>query len=480
MARRPHLPGGTPAAPRPVPEARPARRTARAGAVGLVAAALAATAFAAPARADAPTTAGTAPRHQEIQRAMDAVVAAGIPGVTGQARDRHTVWKGASGIGNRVTGAPRGTDDHFRIASITKTFVATVVLQLEAEGKLSLDDTVDTHLPGVVRGNGHDGRKITVRQLLNHTSGVYDYLEDPAYRAKFMLGEGFLKHRYDYRSPQVAVDVAMSHAPVFAPGAHYRYSNTNYVLAALILEKVTGNRYEDEVHRRIAAPLKLRSTTAPGDSVRMPRPSSRAYSTLTEDGSGRLHDVTLQNASQSWAEGDMISTADDLNRFFRALLRGKLLPPAQLAAMKTLSPQSDDGASGYGLGLTKETTSCGTEVWGHTGGWIGSLSASFSTADGSRQLTFNTNGDWSFAGFTALIDAGFCDPPKPGDPQPGSGEPGGRQPGAPAATTATTTPESWARTPAAAPAESLAATPAETPTAAPAPAAAPAEKRNAA
>ncbi|GLF99778.1 serine hydrolase domain-containing protein [Streptomyces yaizuensis] len=386
-----------------------ARRTGRprlrATAVGVAALAVTAGVFTAPAQA---APAPDAPTRPATQRAMDAIVAAGIPGVTAQARDRHGAWNGASGIGDRRTGKPRGTHDHFRIASITKTFVATVMLQLAAEGRLDLDDSVDKHLPGLVRGNGHDGRKITVRQLLNHTSGVYDFLEDPAYRQKYLMEKGFLKHRYDYRPPQIAIDTALAHAPYFQPGAEYRYSNTNYILAALVMEKVTGNRYEDEVHRRIVKPLKLRGTSAPGNSSAMPKRSSRAYSTLTEDGSGTIRDVTLQNASQSWAEGDMISTSDDLNRFYRALLRGKLLPDKQLKEMKALTPQSDDGTSGYGLGLGKETTSCGTEIWGHTGGWIGSMSASFTTEDGRRQLTFNLNGDWSGQGFKELLDSGFC------------------------------------------------------------------------
>ncbi|MGW4033022.1 serine hydrolase domain-containing protein [Streptomyces sp. NPDC004838] len=381
-----------------------AARWARTGAVGLVAAAVASTAFAAPAQAH---TSGGA--HQATQRAMDAVVKAGIPGVIGQVRDKHGVWKGTSGVGNRKTGAPRGGDDRFRIASITKTFVATVLLQMEAEGKLDLDDTVDRWLPGLVRGNGNDGRKITVRQLLNHSSGVYDFLADPDYQQKYLFAPGFLKHRFETRTPQTAVEVALGHQPKFAPGTGYSYSNTNYVLAALIMEKAGGRSYEEEVRQRIIKPLGLRATTMPENTSHMPKPSSRAYSKLSEDPNAtKVYDVTLQNASQTWAEGDIISSASDLNRFFSALLSGKVLPKKQLKAMKTLIPDPDDPTSGYGLGIGTFNTSCGVKVWGHSGGWIGSLSLAVTTEDGRHSLAYNLNGDWTGEGMGEVMNAEFC------------------------------------------------------------------------
>jgi D-alanyl-D-alanine carboxypeptidase len=386
------------------------RRWTRTGTVGLAAAAVAATTLLAAPAAQAHSGGGA---HAGVQRAMDAVVAKGIPGITGQVLDKHGVWKGASGIGDIRSGKPRGKDDRFRIASITKTFVATVLLQMEAEGKLDLDDTVEQWLPGLVRGNGHDGRNITVRQLLNHTSGVFDYLADEEYMAKYGYTPAFLKHRFETRTPETAVTVAMKHAPLFAPGTGFSYSNTNYVLAALVMEKAGDRTYEQEVRQRIIKPLKLRGTYMPGNTSHMPNPSSRGYAKLSLDPAAtKLYDVTLQNASQSWADGDMISNAGDLNRFFRALLGGKVLPPQQLKAMKTLAPDpsSPDGSSGYGLGLLKHGTSCGVELWGHSGGWIGSLSQALTTEDGSHALSFNTNGDWSADGFQEVIEAEFCPP----------------------------------------------------------------------
>ena len=178
-------------------------RTVRAALTGAVAvAALAAAALVNPAAADSGTgeTGGT---HRSTQRAIEAAVRDGVPGVVAQARDRDGTWSGTAGVANLRTGRERLPQDRFRVGSITKTFVATVVLQLEAEGRLSLDDTVEQWLPGVVRGNGHDGRRITLRQLLNHTSGIYNYTDDPGFLEK-VFGDGFFQHRYDTWTPAAA------------------------------------------------------------------------------------------------------------------------------------------------------------------------------------------------------------------------------------------------------------------------------------
>ncbi|MFJ7779891.1 serine hydrolase domain-containing protein [Streptomyces yangpuensis] len=404
---------------------------ARVALVGLAAAAMAATALTAPAQA-APdpgpdTAAGATPDttpdtaadrasgaawHGATRRAMDAEVEAGIPGITAQARDARGVWKAASGLGDLTTGAPRGTDDRFRVGSITKTFVATVLLQMEAEGRLRLDDTVEHHLPGLVRGNGNDGRKITVRRLLNHTSGLFDYLADEEYLTTYMLGDGYLAHRYDTLPPAQHVKVALSHPPLFPPGTRFSYSNTNYVLAALIIEKAGGRTYEAEVRDRIIRPLGLKATTNPGNGIRIPRPSSRAYSKLFEQDPDRIDDVTEMNGSQGWGDGDIISTTGDLNRFYRALMRGELLPPRQLAAMKTTVEIPERPGTAYGLGITRMRTGCGTTLWGHGGGMVGSTSLAVTTEDGGHQLAYNRNGDWSTAvAPDAVMEAEYCPAP---------------------------------------------------------------------
>ncbi|MFE7173456.1 serine hydrolase domain-containing protein [Streptomyces sp. NPDC057616] len=386
----------------------PTRRRARL--VALAAAALTAGALTAPAAAAGPVRA--AGGHQATQAAIEAAVAAGVPGVSAEARDAAGVWRTTAGVGDRTTGAPRSPEDRFRTGSITNTFVATVLLQMEAEHKLSLDDPVETYLPGVVTGSGNDGRRITVRQLLNHTSGLYDYLADPAYYEKYTLGDGFLQHRYDTLTPAQRLAVAFSHPPMFPPGARHSFSHTNDILSALIVEKVSGSSYEAEVRRRILNPLKLKATSNPGTATTVPRPSSRGYSKLfygTDP--DRIDDVTDVNGSQNWGDGDLISNAGDLNRFYGALMGGRLLPAQQLKELKTTVVNPDFPASSYGLGVELLTLGCNTSVWYHDGGVVGSLTLSAFSEDGRHQLTFNYNGDWEVSQLLATLNAEFCPAP---------------------------------------------------------------------
>ncbi|MFE6754871.1 serine hydrolase domain-containing protein [Streptomyces sp. NPDC057684] len=384
----------------------------RTGLVGVaVVVSVTAGALATPALADAPAKDG----HRATQQAMDAAVAAGVPGVTGQATDEYGTWKGTSGLGDLRAKTPRGDRDRYRVGSITKTFVATVLLQLEAEGRLSLDDTVDHWLPGVVTGHGHDGRKITVRQLLNHTSGIYNVTADKGFQQTVFFRDGFLKHRYDTWSPGKLVRVAMAHEPDFAPGTSWNYSNTNYVLAGMVVKEVTGHSYADEIRHRIIEPLHLRATSLPGATVTVPRPASRAYSKFPDDPDKKTYDVTELNPTLASSAGEMISDSADLNRFYSALLRGRLLPAAQLAEMKKTVPVSkDEPGLGYGLALMRQKLSCGKELWGHSGGIHGSNTDSVTTPDGRHTLSFNFNGDWT-GDSQAVIEAEFC-PKQPQSP----------------------------------------------------------------
>jgi D-alanyl-D-alanine carboxypeptidase len=360
--------------------------------------ALAGPAFAAaPARGD----------HGATRQAIEAAVKDGVPGVTATARTGHGVWSTTAGVGNIGTGKPRSADDRYRVGSITKTFVSTVLLQLEAEGRLSLDDKVEQWLPGVVRGNGHDGNGITLRRLLNHTSGIFNYTADDGFRRTFFEKDGFFEHRYDTMSPRQLVDIAMSHKPDFAPGTSWNYSNTNYVLAGMVIEKATGRSYGDEIRQRVLQPLRLDATSVPGTRVTVPQPSSRAYSKLAETTTGPTYDVTELNPSAASSAGGMISDSADLNRFYSALLRGALLPPKQLAEMKTTVTDEAHPNAGYGLGLMELKLSCGVHVWGHDGGIHGSSSVAVTTADGRHALAFNFNGDWS-GDSVAVVEAEFC------------------------------------------------------------------------
>lgn len=370
-------------------------------AAGLVAG-LAATALAAPAMAATPvSTAGPKPSHAHAgtQQALDAAVAGGVPGAVAQARDEQGRWTGTAGVRKGV--------DRFRVGSITKTFTATVLLQLQAEGRVDLDDPVEKWLPGVVRGNGNDGSGITVRQLLNHTSGIYSYTEDPAFQER-VFGPGFLTHRYDTWTPRQLVDVAMAHRPDFAPGASWNYSNTNFVLAGMIIEKITGRPYEQAVENRIIKPLKLRATSAPGTQSRMPQPNSGAFSKLSRSTEGPTYDVTDLNPSIAGAAGEMISDANDLQTFYRALLKGRLLPPAELKEMTTTVQVSPDFPQArYGLGLMWQRLGCGKEIWGHGGGIHGSTSEAYATRDGEHSLAANFNADHT-GNTQSVLDAEFC------------------------------------------------------------------------
>ncbi|MET7456806.1 serine hydrolase domain-containing protein [Streptomyces sp. NPDC005574] len=256
--------------------------------------------------------------------------------------------------------------DRFRAGSVTKTFLATVVLQLADEQRLSLSDTVEQHLPGLVRGTGNDGRALTLRSLLTHTSGLYDFTADTGGLVPL--------------SPLQAVRLALTHPP--ADRGHYAYSNTNYVLLGLIVEQVTGHSYATEAERRILAPLRLTGTSFPGSRTALPAPHGRAY---TADGS----DVTDLDPRVAGAAGELVTTLADLDRFYAALLGGELLPPRRLREM--LDTRTAHGS--YGMGLFPVKLPCGVTVWGHNGRITGSYVRTAATADGRRVLTFRVNTD---------------------------------------------------------------------------------------
>jgi D-alanyl-D-alanine carboxypeptidase len=193
------------------------------------------------------------PTHAELDRAVDRVVSAGAPGVIALVRDGHRTVRAVGGLADRRSRRPLRPGDRFRVGSNTKTFVATVVLQLAGEGRLALEDTVERWLPGLVPGGG----AITVRQLLNHTSGLPDYApEDDDSFIRQVLADRRRKW-----TPQELVGIAMARPPLFAPGAAWGYSNTGYVLLGLIAEAASGRPLATELRRRIFAPLHLRGTT---------------------------------------------------------------------------------------------------------------------------------------------------------------------------------------------------------------------------
>ncbi|KOT91400.1 peptidase [Streptomyces sp. NRRL F-5755] len=398
------------------------QRTLRTALLALTTVAALATTALTPVYAATPAPRAPGHGHEATRAALRQLVEAGrIPGVAAEVRDGKERWFGSAGAADVDTGRKRSVHDRFRAASITKPFIATVLLQLEAEGQLSLDDTVDTWLPGLVRGNGNDGRAITVRRLLNHTSGLPSHTGDREFQTN-SSGSGFPQHRYDNHTPEELVAIALKYPPVAAPGEKASYSNTNYVLAGMVIEAVTGHPYADEVKHRIIEPLRLRGTSFPGSDASMPDPHPVAYSRLHDPApDAPIHDATEQNMTWLGASGDMISTLGDLNTFQHALMRGQLLPRAQMRELLDAVPTGDGFA--FGLGVETITLSCGVPVVGKTGRTNGSMSATVSTRDGGHRLTFNMNGDWLADGalYVNVIEAEFCGKiPAPADRRHGA------------------------------------------------------------
>ncbi len=319
-----------------------------------------------------------------LQRALDDVVSDGKATAALAELDESgaTTWRGTSGVSDLATRAPVRADGRFRAGSVLKPFVATVLLQLVAEGRLGLDDPVDRHLPAAVEVPAGD--VITVRQLLNHTGGLYEYLDD----ARFDHTEAEIPHwlaveRWQHHSPRDLVAIAVGHPPYSRPGEGFHYSNTDYVLAGLVVEKVTGHPYADEITRRILRPLGLTHTSLPGDNPFIPGPHTHAYLKLS---TGHV-DITEINPTVYGAAGSLISTAADLDRFHAALLGGRLLRPAEQAALlRTVDTGSPTQA--YGLGLTRLRTPC-EPLWGHSGEAAGFQTLLVGTADGRRQVTLS-------------------------------------------------------------------------------------------
>ncbi|HET9517312.1 MAG TPA: serine hydrolase domain-containing protein, partial [Actinoplanes sp.] len=317
-----------------------------------------------------------------LQELLDAEHEAGMPGVFAQVRDGRRSWNLAAGVADIDSGRPARPWMQQRVGSITKTFTSVVVLQLVGERKLRLDAPIARYLPGVVPGDL--GRQVTVRMLLNHTSGLGDY--DEALLVDYAAVEALRRRTV---TPAELVQIGLSQPPTNAPGAAWSYSNTNYIVLGMLIEKLTGHRYAAEVNRRIIKPLKLRHTYLPGTNPYIRKSHMAAY-VPWEDGS--LRDLSVFNMSWAWAAGELISTADDLNRFYRALLTGKVLKPALLTEMKTtvpVDPRAPQGA-GYGLGLFWMALPCG-KVWGHNGAVAGQSTDSFHSADGRRQVTTAQN-----------------------------------------------------------------------------------------
>ncbi|MEU4740251.1 serine hydrolase domain-containing protein [Actinosynnema sp. NPDC023658] len=369
------------------------------------------------------TTAGlagaTAP--DRLTGAVDRALAAGVPGVVvrvddGRGRPVEAVRQARWTLSDHRL----RSGDEFKVASNTKTASATLVLQLVAEGRLGLDDPLRRWLPGVVPNDS----AITLRVLLNQTSGLFDYVDDPR-----LLGllTGQAPRAW---SPAELVAVAVSHPPLFAPGERWDYSNTNYTLIGMVLEAATGRSYAELVEQRVIRPLGLRHTyLATGTGFRGRHahgyePDAEHLGPLLPPGTpvgdgfaGPRHhehvDVTGLDLSPAWAAGGLVSTAEDWDRFLTALMSGRLVPRHLLAQMRDAVPQGDGSGDGYGLGVMEVHTSCGT-VWGHSGGFPGYRSHNYTDASGTRTATVLMTTTFALAAPDAaaaqreLVDAAVC------------------------------------------------------------------------
>lgn len=361
--------------------------------------------------AGAATPVAARPDRPELRAAMQTFLDIGVAGMQLRVHDERGEWVGSAGVRKLGGTAPPPVHGRFRIGSNTKTFVATVVLQLVAEGRIGLDTPVHGYLPEF----GLD-RRITVRMLLQHTSGVFSHTGDfyggTAMPGLPSTGQEWVDNRFRTYQPEELVRFALSTPALFAPGTDWNYSNTGYTLAALLIGKVTGRSYAEETRRRILRPLGLSGTVVPGAWPGLPGPHAHAYYHYQDAGQPTTVDVTRQNPSLLFGAGDMISTTRDLHTFFSALLGGELLPDRLLTEMRTPHPKS-----GYGLGLFAETTSCGVPVLRHNGSTVGWGALMYGTPGGSTTLTASvTSGDTEMDVVTGypralatLLDAVFCE-----------------------------------------------------------------------
>jgi D-alanyl-D-alanine carboxypeptidase len=328
-----------------------------------------------------------------LQREADAAVAAGLPGYAAQVSHGRRVSYVQAGLADRGTGRRLTTADAFDIASNTKTFGATVVLQLVGQHRLSLTDNLATLLPGAVPNGG----AITLRMLLNHTSGLFDYTDDEQWLAALRTDPD---HAW---TPAELLAVALAHPPHFAPGTDRLYSNTGYLLAGMILERITGKSVHDLFAERIIRPLGLRHTYYAAGSTFTAARHARGYRISTAADRLTYTDVTDVGLLSTGMDGGLVSTTGDLTRFFQALLGGHLLRPAELAEMKRTIPVTGQPGISYGLGLARVATPCGT-TWGNDGSSIGFLSMAIFSEDGGRGLVSVINANVDPAADPAVIE----------------------------------------------------------------------------
>jgi D-alanyl-D-alanine carboxypeptidase len=313
--------------------------------------------------ADTTTAAGGGGGEQASEADLDAALEksfqeSAAPGVVAAVQIPKYTWIETRGVADRTSEEPMTPEVHHRIGSVTKTFTISLLLQAEAEGLLSLDDTIDRYIEGVPNGD-----EITLRQIADMTSGVANYTEDEQWPD--------LQTSDPYRmwKPEEVMQLGIKDSPLFDPGTEWHYSNTNTVILGLVLEQVTGQPIGERYRERIIEPLGLQDTSFPGLADNsLPDPHAQGYTFFGQSSGGEPANATDWNPSWGWTAGAMISTVDDLLVYGRALGTGEgLLPPEQqtqrldsfVSDLPPLNQPPLEGNLAYGLGL------------GNDHGWIG-------------------------------------------------------------------------------------------------------------
>ncbi|RST04790.1 class A beta-lactamase-related serine hydrolase [Streptomyces sp. WAC07149] len=375
----------------------PTRASVRRFRVGLSAAALAAAALGAllpPAQA-AGAPPGAHP-DERLQRQLDRLVAQddGPPGVIAVLTrgDRTRVY--TAGVGDIATGRPPHLDDHMRIASIAKAFSGAVALRLVDQGALSLDDTIGDVLPEQPEA----WHAVTLRQLLQHTSGLPDFSAAPAF---LRILQADPRHVFDSRT---LLDFVAREPLLFVPGSLYEYSNSDNIAVALMAEAATGRRYEDLLKDLVYRPLGLRRTSLP-QGYRLPRPFLHGYDVSPPAAPEDVSEAV--GASGVWASGGIVSTPRELGAFIRAYGGPGLLSRKTRAEQLAFRPgdasePAGPGTNAAGLALFQYTTRCGV-LYGHTGNFPGYTQLAAATPDGTRSLTFSINTQTSKGNKPALL-----------------------------------------------------------------------------
>ena len=336
------------------------------------------------------------PYFAELGTAIDRVHRAGMPGVFAEVRDGDHVWRGAAGIADVSTGRPVTADMRHRVGSITKTFTAAAVLQQVESGQIGLDTPIGDYLPRLVPGER--GAAITVRMLMNHTSGLAEYLPYayPSLKAFPSLAkttpESLEDNRFTRFDPTELIEMGVAAPAAGTPGGTPGvYSNTNYLLLCELLERVTGTRAEKCITENVIERAGLRDTELPvGPHISGP------HSQMYEAWFGMIdppRDYSVYDMSWVGPSASLISTVADLNRFYGLLLAGGIISKSSLAQMQQTVPViSFEGKRiEYGLGLHKMDIPGHGTFWGHDGTVWGAGAISMTRADGQRQMSIAVN-----------------------------------------------------------------------------------------